>query len=593
MNYKTEVAEMKMHYTDEKNTQIVLGLLKAHGIRKVVASPGTTNIRLVASMQQDKWFEMYSSVDERSAAYIACGLAAQSGEPVVLSCTGATASRNYMPGLTEAFYRKLPVLAITSTQHTGRVGQNIAQVLDRTVQPKDIVKLSVHLPTCHTEEDEWACSVHANRAMLELRRNGGGPVHINLETTYSMNYTVTTLPEVHPIYRIEYKDEMPPLTQGRIGIFVGAHRKWTDDLTSVVDRFCELYNAVVLCDQTSNYRGKFRVLCNMVTYQQGYNAPCNNLDLLIHIGEVSGAYPYLKSKEEWRIHPDGEIRDTFKHLKYVFEMDEIDFFKRYDSQKIENRGESYLYSWREADKEIRSRLGELPFSNLWIAQHTASKLPANSILHLGILNSLRSWNFFETPENVNVSCNTGGFGIDGIVSSAIGAALGSPEKIVFCVLGDLAFFYDMNSIGNRHVNSNLRILLINNGRGTEFKNYDHYGAQFGDDADAFIAAAGHYGAKSKDLVRHYALDLGFTYLSASTKKEYLEKLPIFISDKGAERPIVFEAFTDSNDESNALKLLRRIKYPESSKRKDSVKGAVKNLVGESGYNVLKKITGKK
>lgn len=588
-----EVVEMKTHYTDEKNTQIVLGLLKAHGIRKVVASPGATNIRLVASMQQDEWFEMYSSVDERSAAYIACGLAAQSGEPVVLSCTGATASRNYMPGLTEAFYRKLPVLAITSTQHTGRVGQNVAQVLDRTVQPKDIVKLSVQLPTCHTEEDEWACNVHANRAMLELRRNGGGPVHINLETTYSMNYTITVLPEVHPIYRIEYKDEMPSLPQGRIGIFVGAHRKWTEELTSVVDRFCELYNAVVLCDQTSNYRGKFRVLCNLVTYQQEYNAPCNNLDLLIHIGEVSGAYPYLKSKAEWRVHPDGEIRDTFKHLKYVFEMEELEFFKRYDRQKIENQGDSYLYSWKEADREIRSQLKELPFSNLWIAQHTASKLPADSILHLGILNSLRSWNFFETPESVNVSCNTGGFGIDGIVSSAIGAALGSPEKTVFCVLGDLAFFYDMNSIGNRHVGKNLRILLINNGRGTEFRNYDHYGAQFGDDADAFIAAAGHYGAKSKDLVRHYASDLGFTYLSASSKEEYLEKLPIFLSDKDAERPIVFEAFTDSEDESNALKLLRRIKYPESSKRKDSVKGVVKSLVGENGYNVIKKIAGKK
>ena len=105
---------MDIHYTDEKNTQIVLGLLKAHGIKRIIASPGTTNIPLVASMQQDSFFEMYSAADERSAAYIACGLAAGTGEPVVLSCTGATASRNYMSGLTEAFYRKLPVLAITT-----------------------------------------------------------------------------------------------------------------------------------------------------------------------------------------------------------------------------------------------------------------------------------------------------------------------------------------------------------------------------------------------------------------------------------------------------------------------------------------------
>lgn len=99
----------KRYYTNERNVQVVIALLKAYGIRKVIASPGTTNMTFVASIQDDPFFEMYSSVDERSAAYLACGLAAESGEPVVISCTGATASRNYMPGLTEAYYRKLPV----------------------------------------------------------------------------------------------------------------------------------------------------------------------------------------------------------------------------------------------------------------------------------------------------------------------------------------------------------------------------------------------------------------------------------------------------------------------------------------------------
>ena len=93
----------KKYYTNERGPQIIIALLKAYGIRKIIASPGTTNLSLVASMQQDPFFEMYSSVDERSAAYMACGMAAESGEPVVITCTGATASRNYMPGLTEAF----------------------------------------------------------------------------------------------------------------------------------------------------------------------------------------------------------------------------------------------------------------------------------------------------------------------------------------------------------------------------------------------------------------------------------------------------------------------------------------------------------
>lgn len=180
---------------------------------------------------------MYSAADERSAAYIACGLAYESGEPVVLTCTGATASRNYVPGLTEAFYRKLPVLAITSTQHLGRVGQNIAQVIDRSVQMNDTVRLSVQIPTCHTDEDEWAANVQINRAILELTRAGGGPVHINLETTYSSNFSVEKLPEARPIFRIGYSDAFPSLPDGRIGIFVGAHRKWSSALTNAVDAF--------------------------------------------------------------------------------------------------------------------------------------------------------------------------------------------------------------------------------------------------------------------------------------------------------------------------------------------------------------------
>ena len=112
---KIKKMESKFKYTNERNVQIVIALLKAHGIHRVIASPGTTNMTFVVSIENDPWFQVWSSVDERSAAYLACGMAAETGEPVVISCTGATASRNYMPGLTEAYYRKLPVLAITSS----------------------------------------------------------------------------------------------------------------------------------------------------------------------------------------------------------------------------------------------------------------------------------------------------------------------------------------------------------------------------------------------------------------------------------------------------------------------------------------------
>ncbi len=161
------------YYSNERSIQILISLLKQHGIKKCVLSPGATNITFVASLQQDSYFELYSSVDERSAAYIACGLAAESGEPVVLSCTGATASRNYLPGLTEAYYRKLPVLAVTNTQDITRIGHHIAQVIDRRQMQNDVALLSEYIPATCNDRDEWSNTVKINRALLELHHRGG------------------------------------------------------------------------------------------------------------------------------------------------------------------------------------------------------------------------------------------------------------------------------------------------------------------------------------------------------------------------------------------------------------------------------------
>ena len=129
---------MEFHYTQERNVQILVSLLKAYGINKIIASPGSTDITFVASVQYDRFFKVYSCVDERSAAYMACGLADETGEPVVIVCTGATASRNYVPGLTEAYYRKLPVIAVTTSEPVERIGHLLPQLMDRTNIQNDI-----------------------------------------------------------------------------------------------------------------------------------------------------------------------------------------------------------------------------------------------------------------------------------------------------------------------------------------------------------------------------------------------------------------------------------------------------------------------
>ena len=583
----------KKYYTNERSQQMVIALLKAHGIRKVIASPGTTNITLIGSMQQDPFFEIYSSVDERSAAYMACGLAAESGEPVVLSCTGATASRNYMPGLTEAYYRKLPVIAITATQGDDKIGHHIAQVIDRRFIPNDIARISVNVSVTVDAESEWHNNILINMALLELKRHGGGPVHINLATTYSQDFSVKELPVTRIIDRITVKNKFPALPlNSRIAVLIGSHKPWKEDDEKVLDDFCATNNAVVLCDHSSGYKGKYRVIFALVAGQKRYHSPLCNIDLLIHIGEISGDYYTLGicPKEVWRVSEDGEIRDTFRKLRYVFEMSEDDFFSRYAVQEASKT--EYLQACREEYETVYKQIPEFPFCNIWMAHQLSKILPENSVLHIGILNTLRSWNFFEIPQSVLSYCNVGGFGIDGDMSSLIGASLAHPDKLYFGILGDLAFFYDMNVLGNHHVGPNVRILLVNNGRGTEFRNYGHLGKSFGDDADRFIAAAGHFGNKSALLVKHYAEDLGFEYITASNKEEFSIACNRFVSPVMTNKPIVFETFTDSADESNALEQMLNIVVDEQVVMKNKIKAGIKDVLGESTVRNIKRILGR-
>lgn len=555
-------------YTGERNHQILISLLKQHGIKNVVASPGIANSVFIGSIQDDPFFNIISVVDERSAAYVACGIAFESGKPVVLSCTGATAARDYMPGMTEAYYSKLPILAITSSQPTNRVGHLCAQVTDRSAPPKDVAKISVEMPSVCSPDDEWECIISCNKAILELTRNGGGPAHINLITAYGYNeitaLTHIDLPQARMIKRFENTSNLPSIPNGKVGIFVGNHKGWDNDLTDAVDSFCARYNAVVFCDHPSNYLGKYKNLFALAINQASYNRnnkPVYYLDLCIHIGEVSGeegASRMIKSKETWRVSADGEIRDYFRTLTMVFEMSELSFFKAYNCLK-EPSLNTFMEECNALNDELRadvkSKLSNLPFSNVWIAQVTGMKIPSGSSVTLSILNTLRTWNYTQFPYGVKVHCPTGGFGIDGIPSISLGASLVNSSKLCFCIVGDLAFFYDINSIGNRYIKKNLRILIVNNGCGVEFKKtYAMSYRLLGENVDPYVAAMGHFGDKSPNVVKHFAEALGFKYYSCSSKDKYLEFLPYFICDKH-NQPVIFEVFVNDKDETSALDII--------------------------------------
>lgn len=583
---------MEIHYTVNKNALVLISLLKQYGIKKVIASPGTVNVPFVASIQQDDFFEVYSCVDERSAAYMACGLASESGEPVVITCTGATASRNYLPALTEAYYRKLPVIAVTGTDRIENVGHLMPQSIDRSQIQKDVAVCSVFLNQIRTDEQMWKCVVDANKALINATRRGGAPVHINLEINngyfFKKNmFPVEELPKAKKISYYDSLDDSPAIPNGKVAIFVGSHVPFTEAETNAIDYFCTKYGSVVFCDHTSNYHGKYRVLTGLIGQQE--NAVSKVVpDTLIHIGQISGDYASMGlagcAKSVWRVAPDGELHDTFKKLDYLFAVEEQKFFEYYSAQKQNGENNSYLAECQEVYKKLYDKIPEeLPFSNIWVAKRLYQELPQNSFIQLGILNSLRSWNLFDSKSIVGESCNTGGFGIDGGVSSFIGASLAKKADYYYCVTGDLAFFYDMNVLGNRHIDNNVRLMVVNNGVGVEFKFYHHQSDFL--DVDKYIGAAGHFGNKSHELLKHYSEDLGFEYLSASNKEEFEKVYSRFVSEK-KDKPILFEVFTNASDDDKALYMINHL---QGATLKQAVKQEIKNIVGPSTIKAIKSI----
>ena len=472
-----------------------------------------------------------------------------------------------------------------------RTGSYEPQSIDNAVLPNDVTKYKVNIPICRSNKDERGATTKLNEAINNLYTGGGGPVCVVMESYDSLGFLIKELPKVRVIKTYKKKEDLPSLPKGNIAILVGAHQKWNEKVVKAVEFFCERNNAVVLCDLTSNYNGKYRLNYSIVTTQEGAAKLLPKFDLLIYVGTVCGDYytseNMCSAKEWWMVNEDGQYHDRFSKLTAVITMEEVDFFSNYVDG--ENINTSLYVEMKKQQDEMLASIPELPFSNLWIAQTASQQIPENSVVHAAINNSFRSWNYFPLPDSVNGSCNVGGFGIDGGLSTLVGASLVHPDKLYFGIIGDLAFFYDMNALGSRHIGNNLRLLLVNNGKGQEFRNYQHPASLLGDDCDKYVAAGGHYGKQSPTLVKAYAESMGFRYLTASNKEEFLRVYKDFFNGKQTDKPILFEVFTDSEHENEALHTIRYMVKPSITAKRVAKEIIAKGFVGETGVKVLKAI----
>lgn len=573
-------------YTIQENVRIVIAMLKQYNIRYMVLNPGGTNIPIVQAVQNDSFFTCYSVPDERSAMYFAIGLYLQTGEVVATSCTSAQATRNYIPGLTEAFYKHVPILAITTSKLERFQYQDYMQAPDQCSLPKDSVKKTFDLPPITDDNTRMQCYHSAKDAILELTHHGLGPVQLNIRIVdlQQGKFENVDLPKVKPLKRYMAWEEWSDvyLDNKKILIVVGEHRPFTIRQQKAIDAFCEHHDAAVYVNHLSNFNNQYSLQANLLVASGGLREL--SPDVIITIGGQTGDYPIygalcgVKSAEHWRVSEDGLYVDTYCKLTKIFECPDYYFFERLGKEG--NVEHEYYNSWLAASDCIDYNT-IVPFSNLYVAQQMHAKIPQGSIMNFAILNSLRCWSYFPLDASINCYANVAAFGIDGCNSMLIGESM-KTDKMCFIVTGDLAFFYDMNALGIRHINKNVRILLINNKGGAEFKLMTQNWSEKVD-TDKYISACGHNGT-----AKGWAEDSGFKYLSASSKSEFLSKEGAFLSS--SDSPILFEIFTQSEDEQKAIELF--LKSNKIVTISDKFRKVAVSVLGNKGKEIVKKIVNK-
>lgn len=582
-------------YSNLKNVQYLIAGLKEYDIDTVVVSPGNSHNAIVRSMEEDGFFHTYNIVDERSAAFFACGLIQELKKPVAICCTSGTAATNYMTGVTEASRRGLPLVVITGDKNQYYLNQYEDQMIDSVSIFQSVTRYGCVLPIVENKKDEWYCRRVINETLLELNHHSTGPVQIDVPIEYGMlaignDFTTEKLPPFRKISRYELdnselnlKKVFDGLTDKKILVICGQDDHISNEENELIAQIFEKYNCVFATDKLSNLHGKGTVEITKAVKRMSQNIGEMKPDVIISIaGNTALDYKFhLKDDsfhaEHWIVNPEGRVADPFRKLTAVFEGSTLQFLKQMAEYGSADSGHSYYEMWKNCADSAPAM--DFPYSNLYAVQKVMKHMPAGANFNIANSTAIRIAQYFDLDESVQVYCNRGVNGIDGCVSAFIGQAAASPDKLNFLVVGDLTFFYDMNSVWNRYVGNNVRIMLNNNGGAALF----HFNQGISNYPKLNENIAAEHSATAKGWVE----SLGFRYLSARNKEEFDKALPEFLSEN-SDKPVFFEVFTHKDTDAKAQHDFydKIILKDTLTATKDGAKKLIKSVLGE---NMVRKI----
>ena len=556
-------------------------LLYQKGITHVVVSPGSRSAPLTLAIARHPHLSVRVMADERSAGFVALGMAQQSRRPVAVICTSGSAVYNLAPAVAEAFFQQVPLVLLTADRPHEWLHQQDGQTIDQAGIFGAQVKRSYDLPADYAHADaRWFIERSVNEAVSLSHLYPAGPVHLNVPLREPFYPAPDESFTYGPVRVIEVLDSQPMLTTET---WHGLLREWeqteriliavgqlphTPALLTVLRQLSEEFGVPVVGEITANLPKNDVFITHSDTFLSGLGTHTHEglqPDLLITIGNsflTRNLKTFLRQdttentplRRHWHIQPGiDRITDSFQSLTTLIPAEPLAFLEKLfadlDYQRFlqgdddEEDTHTFLNHWQTLDRQATRLIEQTlaPSTDAltdWSAVRAVlEQLPEESCLHLANSMPVRYANLSGVSEHqfIQVSANRGVSGIDGCLSTAVGAAL-LTDQLVTLLIGDVAFFYDRNALWSAPVPPNLRIVLLNNDGGHIFRMIDGPGRQ--PELETYFETPHGYTA------RNTASDAGIAYHTCDSLNALGSLLPDFF--QAGESAKLLEVTTDKH-----------------------------------------------
>ena len=491
--------------TAKRYCRALYDIMTAKGVKDIVLSPGSRNAPLLIGAKCRKELNERIILDERTAAFIALGIAMQTQRPVAIACTSGTALYNYAPAVAEAMYQSIPLIVITADRPKEWIDQDDSQTLRQFEALEKIVKKSYDIPVERKEvsDTDWYVNRIVNEAMNLACSGKKGPVHINIQFDNPLAETVpykesfpriVSLLDEYDFSQIQYDRIADKIRKKKVLVTAGFMQP-DYLLNKALIQLGRFANIKILCETISNLHlpgdsyAIDTILAPLECSEDESIRESLYPDLVISIG---GSLVSRKLKEfirrapscsTWTLSDTDVSVDCFKNLSAHFEITPVKFFtglvkamkrlERRDRNGLKpNNGNSYFKCWE--DVRLKAKIKQVSFlknciwSEIKAFEYIFSHLPQQSNIFLSNGTVVRYAQLFTTKQHHASFGNRGVSGIEGTSATALGCALDYNGTTVL-ITGDMSFAYNPEILALGDICRRFKIILINNNGGAIFR----------------------------------------------------------------------------------------------------------------------------